>query len=128
MSSLLKELAWREAAARRRIEEIREQITALTSQMQDEQDRLSRLTITRGTVEEILGEAAQLLDELTGQAGAADAAGTTPPVLGVVPVPHWQPDMKAAVLPRVPGRDGDHGRCRAGDTGRADRGSDGTAG
>ncbi|TDD16049.1 hypothetical protein [Nonomuraea diastatica] len=69
MSSLLEELARREAAAHRRIEEIREQIAALTSQMRDEQDRLSRLTITRETVEEILGEAAQLLDEPTGQAG-----------------------------------------------------------
>ena len=39
---------------------------------QDEQDRLSRLTITRETVEEILGEAAQLLDEPNGQAEAAE--------------------------------------------------------
>ncbi|MEV4115811.1 hypothetical protein [Nonomuraea sp. NPDC049695] len=105
MSSLLEELARREAAARRRIEEIREQIAALTSQMQDEQDRLSRLTITRETVEEILGEAVQLLDEPNGQAEAADAAGTAPsaqpPVLGVVTVPHWQPGMNTAVLPRA---------------------------
>lgn len=105
MSSLLEELARREAAARRRIEEIRERIAALTSQIQDEQDRLSRLTITRETVEEILGEEARLLVEPTGQAGAADGAGTTPParppVLGVVTVPHWQPGMKAAVLPRA---------------------------
>ncbi|GAB2488272.1 hypothetical protein GCM10027187_64410 [Streptosporangium sandarakinum] len=105
MSSLLEELVRREAAARRRIEEIREQIAALTSQMRDEQDRLSRLTITRETVEEIVGEAAQLLDEPNGQAKAADAAGTgppaQPPVLGVVTVPHWRPGMKAAVLPRA---------------------------
>ncbi|WP_336207051.1 hypothetical protein [Nonomuraea sp. LPB2021202275-12-8] len=105
MSSLLEELARREAAVRRRIEEIGEQIAALTSQMQDEQDCLSRLMITRETVEEILGEAAQLLDEPDGQAGAADAAGTAPParppVLGVVTVPHWQPGMNTAVLPRA---------------------------
>ncbi|HET8588805.1 MAG TPA: hypothetical protein VFM01_04170 [Nakamurella sp.] len=105
MGSLLEELARREAVARRRIEEFREQIAVLTSQLQDEQDRLSRLTITRETVEEILGEAAQLLDEPTGQAEAADVAGTAPParppVLGVVTVPHWQPGMKAAVLPRA---------------------------
>lgn len=97
MSSLLEELARREAAARRRIEEIREQIAARTSQMQDEQDCLSRLTITRETVEEILGEAPQLLDGPNGQAG--DAVGTAPPVLGVVTVPHWQPGMNTAVLP-----------------------------
>jgi hypothetical protein len=108
MGSLLEELARREAVAQQRIEEIREQIAALTSQMQDEQDRLSRLTITRETVEEILGEATWLLDEPTGQAGAADVAGTVgaapparPPVLGVVTVPPWQPGMNAAVLPRA---------------------------
>ncbi|MGW4801176.1 hypothetical protein ACWEPC_53020 [Nonomuraea sp. NPDC004297] len=101
MSSLLEELARRKAVVRRRIEELGEQIAALTSQMQDEQDCLSRLTITRETVEEVLGEAAQLLDEPDGQAGVADAAGTAPParppVLGVVTVrtPHRRADRDA---------------------------------
>lgn len=91
--------------ARQRVEEIREQTTALTSRLQDEQDRLSRLTITRETVEEILGEAARLADEPEEQAEVADTAGTVdaappwPPVLGVVTVPPWQPGMNAAVLP-----------------------------
>ena len=98
---MLGELARRVAAGGRRIEEIRKQIAALTSQMQDEQDRLSRLTITRETVEEILGEAAQLLDEPTAQAGTADAASAAPPVLSVGMVSHWQPGMKAEVLPRA---------------------------
>ncbi|MFF4625842.1 hypothetical protein [Nonomuraea jabiensis] len=101
---MLEELARREAVARQRIEEIREQIAALASQLQDEQDRLSRLTITRETVEEILGEAVLLVDEPAGQAEVIDAAGgapSRPAVLGVVTVPPWQPGMSAAVLPRA---------------------------
>jgi len=105
VGSLLEELARREAMARQRIEEIREQIAALASQLEDEQDRLSRLTITRETVEEILGEAAALAGEPVETAeiaGGVDAAGAVPirpPVLGVVTVPPWQPGMKAAMLP-----------------------------
>jgi hypothetical protein len=103
MGSLLGELARREAVVRQRIEEIHEQIAALASQLEDEQDRLSRLTITRETVEEILGEAARPLDEPEGQAGlaGAGAAPVRPPVLGVVTVPPWRPGMKAGVLPRA---------------------------
>lgn len=58
VGSLLEELARREAVARQQIAEIREQIAALESRLEDEHDRLSRLVITRETVEEILGEAA----------------------------------------------------------------------
>ncbi len=103
MGSLLGELARREAVVRQRIEEIHEQIAALASQLEDEQDRLSRLTITRETVEEILGEAARPLDEPEGQVGlaGAGAAPVRPPVLGVVTVPPWRPGMKAGVLPRA---------------------------
>ncbi|RVX39995.1 hypothetical protein EDD27_2381 [Nonomuraea polychroma] len=53
MGSLLGELARREAVVRQRIKETHEQIAAPASQLEDEQDRLSRLTITRETVEEI---------------------------------------------------------------------------
>ncbi|MBF8190689.1 hypothetical protein ITP53_34255 [Nonomuraea sp. K274] len=56
MGSLLEELARREAMARQRLEEIREQITALESRLEAEQGRLSRLVITRETVEEVLGQ------------------------------------------------------------------------
>jgi chromosome segregation ATPase len=52
MGSLLEELARRETEARRRIEEIREQIAGLESRLEAEEDRLSRLMITRETVEE----------------------------------------------------------------------------
>ncbi|MGI5290987.1 hypothetical protein ACQEVF_57935 [Nonomuraea polychroma] len=104
MGSLLEELARREAVARQRIEEIREQIIALESRLEAEQDRLSRLVITRETVEEIVGEAAQLVDEPAGAAEVVDVAASVqvgPSALGVVTVPPRQPGMTVAVLPRA---------------------------
>ena len=109
VGSLLEELARREAVARQRIEEIREQIAALESRLEDEHDRLSRLVITRETVEEILGEAAELVGEPVDTAGFAGgiaggglgAVSVRPPVLGVVTVPPWRPGMMAAMLPRA---------------------------
>ncbi|MET7331802.1 hypothetical protein [Nonomuraea sp. NPDC005650] len=107
MGSLLEELARREAVARQRIEEIREQIIALESRLEAEQGRLSRLVITRETVEEILGEAAQLVDEPAGAAEVVDVADLVasvqagPSALGVVTVPPWQPGLTVAVLPRA---------------------------
>ncbi|MGW4797630.1 hypothetical protein ACWEPC_34940 [Nonomuraea sp. NPDC004297] len=105
---MLEELARREAMVRQRIAEIREQISALASRLEDEQDRLSRLAITRETVEEILGEAAELVREPVETAeiagGGVEATGAAPirtPVLGVVTVPPWQPGMRAAMLPRA---------------------------
>lgn len=103
MGSWLEELARHEAVARQRIEEIREQIAALESRLDDEHDRLSRLVITRETMEEISGEVAELAAEPaeTAWIGAADAVLARPPVLGVVTVPPWQPGMKAAMPPRA---------------------------
>ncbi|MEU4513863.1 hypothetical protein AB0G05_30550 [Nonomuraea wenchangensis] len=105
MGSLLEELARREAAVQQRIEEIREQIAAFESQLEAEQDRLSRLMITRETVEEILGDAAQGVREPAREAEVADVADmlqVRPSAIGVVTVPPWQPGMKAeAVLPRA---------------------------
>ncbi|MFI7443196.1 hypothetical protein [Nonomuraea indica] len=108
VGSLLEELARREAVARQRIAEIREQIAALESRLEDEHDRLSRLVITRETVEEILGDAAELAGEpmetAEGAGRGIDAVGAVPvrpPVLGVVTVPPWRPGMKAAMLPRA---------------------------
>ena len=110
MGSLLEELTRREAAVRQRIEEIREQIAGLESRLEAEHDRLSRLMITRETVEEILGETAQPVREPFGQAeavaaavdavGMVDAAQLQPLVRGVVTVPPWRPGMTVAVLPR----------------------------
>ncbi|WP_188197558.1 hypothetical protein [Nonomuraea sp. SYSU D8015] len=63
VGSLLEELARREAVARQRILEIREQIAALEPRLEGEHDRLSRLVIRRETVEEILVEAARPVQE-----------------------------------------------------------------
>lgn len=74
VGSLLEELARREAVAQQQIEEIREQIAALESRLETEQGRLSRLVITRETVEEILGDASQLVHEPARDADAAEVS------------------------------------------------------
>ncbi|TDE33132.1 hypothetical protein E1295_38545 [Nonomuraea mesophila] len=76
VGSLLEELARREAVARQRIAEIREQIAALESRLEGEHDRLSRLVITRETVEEILGEAAGLVGEPVARPGSQVGVST----------------------------------------------------
>jgi hypothetical protein len=74
MGSLLEELARREAVVRQRVEEVRVQISELTARLETEEDRLSRLVIARETVEEILGEAVQLVEGSSDDgAGVADA-------------------------------------------------------
>jgi hypothetical protein len=94
MGSLLEELARREAAARRRIEGLCEQIAESTERLGSEEDRLSRLTITRETVEEILGETARLVEEPV-EDDPADLTGRKLEAvrLGVVSVPRWRPGM-----------------------------------
>jgi hypothetical protein len=108
MGSLLEELARREAATGKRIEEIREQIERLQENLTAEEQALSRLVVTRETVQEILGEAAGerppvdvgAVDSLEGAGGAeavaSDSAGSP---IGVVTVPAWRPGMDASVLP-----------------------------
>jgi len=113
MGSLLEELARREAAARKRIEEIREQIERLQENLAAEEEALSRLVVTRETVREILGEAAggrPRADVDAGMAGGVDdpeaasaaeavTAGGSP--IGVVTVPAWRPGTDASVLPQA---------------------------
>jgi hypothetical protein len=103
MGSLLEELARREAAARRRIEGLREQIAELTERLGSEEGRLSRLVITRETVEEILGEAVRLVEEPADEDEPGDAADQEPEAvrLGVVTVPRWRPGMGTQVLPQA---------------------------
>ena len=107
MGSLLEELARREAAARERVERLRERLAA-------EEELLSRLVITRETVEEILGEAAELVEQPAVGIGRVGwhrrpgrgrwpeeglPSGGSP--IGVVTVPRWRPGMDASVLPRA---------------------------
>ncbi|MFI0451473.1 hypothetical protein [Actinomadura sp. 6N118] len=107
MGSLLDELARREAEVRQRVEEIREQIAGLESRLEAEEDRLSRLLITRETVEEILGEAASPVDVPAGEGESVEpgepgeSVDARSLVRGVVTVPPWRPGMSAQVLPQV---------------------------
>jgi hypothetical protein len=89
MGSLLDELARREAAVRQRIEEFGERIAELNGLLEAEEDRLARLVITRETVEEILGEAAQVGEEPAAGARSLEPAETAEAAsrLGVVTVP-----------------------------------------
>ena len=75
MGSLLEELARREAAARKRIEEIREQIERLQGGLAAGEQVLSRLVVTRETVQEILDEAAIERPPADGDAGIAGGLG-----------------------------------------------------
>ena len=113
MGSLLEELARREAAARKRIEEIREQIERLQEDLTAEEQALSRLVVTRETVREILGEAAgeqPPSDVEAGIAGgvdgpegasAAEAVTSGGSPIGVVTVPAWRRGTDASVLPQA---------------------------
>jgi hypothetical protein len=104
MGSLFEELEAREAAVRARAEELQRQIAELTRQLEVEEERLSRLRITRETVREILGgpqQAAAAGDEPepAGQEPVMRPSGG--PVIGVMTVPPWRPGMDISVLPRA---------------------------
>ena len=59
MGSLIDELQRREAAARAEAEELRGRIAELAGRLAGVEERLSRLVITRETVEEVLRAAAE---------------------------------------------------------------------
>ena len=97
MGSLIDELQRREAAARAEAEELRGRIVELTEQLARAEERLSRLVITRQTVDEVLGEAGA-------DAPRAEPGVTAPlrrsPVIGVVTVPPWRAGLEVSVLPQ----------------------------
>jgi hypothetical protein len=110
MGSLLEELARREAAARKGIEEIREQIERLQENLTAEEQALSRLVVTRETVREILGGAASERPPSDVDAGgvdgpegasAAEAVTSGGSPIGMVTVPAWRPGTDASVLPQA---------------------------
>jgi len=111
MGSLLEELARREMAARKRVEEIREQIGRLQENLAAEEQVLSRLVVTGETVREILGEVpgerppvdvdAGIAGSAGGVEGAAGAVTSGGSPIGVVTVPAWQPGADASVLPQA---------------------------
>src|SRR6266853_1443419 len=79
MGSLIDELQRREAAARAEAEELRGQIARLSERLAGAEERLSRLVITRETVDEVLSEAGEQASS------AAVPDGTGPSRFGHLP-------------------------------------------
>jgi hypothetical protein len=100
MGSLVDELQRREAAAWAEAEELRGQIAQLTERLAGVEDRLSRLVITRETVDEVLSEGPEA-------SLVAVADGTVPSrsghlsAAGVLAVPPWRAGVEASVLPQA---------------------------
>ena len=103
MGSLVNELQRREAAARAEAEELRGRIAELAERLAGVEERLSRLVITRETVEEVLGAAAEApVSPVAGQPEETAPAGSgRSPVIGVVAVPPWQAGLEVSVLPQA---------------------------
>jgi hypothetical protein len=80
MGSLLERLAEREAVVRGRVERLRAEIAALSAELADEEKVLSRLTVTRETVLDLLAGDEQAGDERDVVAGRGVAA---PPAVAV---------------------------------------------
>ena len=99
MGSLIDELQRREAAARAEAEELRRRIAELAERLAQAEERLSRLVITRETVEEVLDSAAT---EIAPVSPAAEPGGTALPGPGRSPVtvPPWRAGLEVSVLPR----------------------------
>jgi hypothetical protein len=101
MGSLIDELQRREAAARQEAEELRGQIAQLTGRLAQVEERLSRLVITRETVDEVLSEAgAGVPPPEEPEATVTPGTGYPRPV-GVLAVPPWQPGLEASALPQA---------------------------
>jgi hypothetical protein len=101
MGSLIDELERREAAARAEAEQLRGQIAEPAGCLAQAEERLSRLVITRETVEEVLSAA---VEPSPGAAAAAEPELTAPPryrspVIGVMMVPPWRAGLEVSVLP-----------------------------
>src|SRR2546423_14612284 len=97
MGSLIDELQRREATAREEAEELRGQIGQLAERLAGVEERLSRLVITRETVEEVLngsGAEATVVPD-----GAAPSRPGHLSAVGVLAVPPWRPGLGAPGLP-----------------------------
>lgn len=110
MGSWREELDRREAVTEERVEALRRQIAELSEQLEVAEQQLSRLRITRETMDEILGENDEVEDrraETTGLDSGADANNAVPHdvrrrgrLIGAVLVPQRVAGMDpAAVLP-----------------------------
>ncbi len=99
MGSLIDELHRREAAARAEAEELRGRIAELAGRLAGAEEQVSRLVITRETVEEVLGAAVEVSPAAGQPAMLAPGPGRSP-VIGVVTVPPWRAGLEVSVLAR----------------------------
>jgi hypothetical protein len=101
MGSLIDELQRREAAAREEAEGLRGQIAQLTERLAGVEERLSRLVITRETVDEVLnGSGAEASSAVMPDGAAASRPGHLSPI-GVLAVPPWRAGLEASALPEA---------------------------
>jgi hypothetical protein len=102
MGSLIDELHRREAAARAEAEELRGQIAQLAERLAGVEERLSRLVITRETVEEVLdGSGAEAAPVAVMPDGAAASRSGHLAAVGVPAVPPWRADLAVSALPEA---------------------------
>src|SRR2546421_22357 len=102
MGSLIDELQRREATAREEAEELRGRIGQLAERLAGVEERLSRLVITRETVEEVLnGSGAEATPATVVPDGAAPSRPGHLSAVGVLAVPPWRPGVEASVLPEA---------------------------
>lgn len=103
MVSLPEELQAREAAARRRVEELQAEAVELALRLEKAREDLSRLEITRETVAQVLAELSAAEAEPDVAPGDAPEANesSAPHGVGVMMVPPWREDLDVAVLPDV---------------------------
>ncbi len=100
MGSLIDELQRREAAARAEAEGLRRQIAQLSERLAGAEECLSRLVITRETVDEVLSEAGDASSAVVPDGTGASRFGHMSPV-GVLTVPLWRPGLEASALPEA---------------------------
>ncbi|WP_411089580.1 hypothetical protein [Streptomyces sp. 061-3] len=110
MASWLEELERRQAVARERVAELRARIGELTRELAGQEEVLSRLEITRGTMTEILSQDDAVAGPSVDRAGEVEAAdpqgeaeeswpyGASSPV-EVLLVPPWAEELGLDVLP-----------------------------
>jgi hypothetical protein len=102
MGSLIDELQRREAAAREEAEELRGRIAQLAERLAGVGERLSRLVITRETMEEVLnGSGAEAAPATVMPDGVAPSRSGHLSAVGVLAVPPWRAGLEASVLPQA---------------------------
>jgi hypothetical protein len=102
MGSLIDVLQRREAAARAEAEGLRGQIAQLAERLAGVEERLSRLVITRETVDEVLSEAgAEAAPATVMPDGAVASRSGHLSAVGVLAVPPWRAGLEASALPEA---------------------------